>query len=151
MGRRRLLIDSNVLIAAATDDHIHQEPSLALLNSAPDATFATSIHCLSECYNGITRVHSSGGAALAPEQAMSAIAPYTASIEVLTMMIPEHLRALQCFSDLGGVGPRVYDFLIGYVAEIYRIPIIVTWNTRHFVPLFPSLRILTPAQYLETV
>lgn len=151
MGRRRLLIDSNVLIAAATDDHFHQELSLDLLNSAPDATFATSVHSLSECYNGITRVRASGGAALESEQAIRVVEQYAKSIEIFTLTIAEHMVALQRFADLGGIGPRIYDFLIGYVAEVHRIPIIVTWNTRHFIPLFPSLRILTPAQYLESL
>ncbi len=151
MGRRRGLIDSNVLIATATSDHIHNDPSARLLEAAGEQEFATSIHCLSEFYNGTTRTRFNGGGALTPRQALLALTAMEGAMEVLALSIADQRNALTRFGTLGGIGPRIYDFLIGEVALIHGVDTIITWNTRHFVPLFPSLRILTPAQYLETL
>ena len=71
------------------------------------------------------------------------------ALEVLTLSITGHRTALTRFAALGGIGPRIYDFLIGEVALVHGLNIVITWNVRHFVPLFPSLTIVTPAQYLE--
>lgn len=151
MGQRRGLIDSNVLIAAATQDHIHNDESARLLQGAADGEFATSVHCLSEFYNGTTRPRASGGGSLSPRQALEALAAMEGALEVFALTIAEHRTALSRFASLGGTGPRIYDFLIGEVATINAIGVIVTWNTKHFLPMFPQLRVVTPTVFMESV
>lgn len=151
MARLTGLIDSNVLIAATVKDHIHHADSFGALNQMGELSFVTAAHCLSECYSNLTRSLETGGAALSPREAVEALDRIDLAFDVLSLTVIDQCNAYRSFSDLGGTGPRVYDYLIGYIALVHQIPMIVTWNTRHFVPLFPSLRILTPAQYLETV
>lgn len=54
------------------------------------------------------------------------------------------LGAVRSYADQGGVGPRLYDKLIGETAVLNAIPTIVTWNVRQMRALFPDLAIVTP-------
>lgn len=150
MGRRRGLIDSNVLIAASTLTHEHHDASSTLLIGGDAGDFATSSHCLAEFYNAATRPLAQGGSAMKPERALDALAAHRDNLEVLQLSQPEQWIALEHFARIGGTGARLYDFLIGEIAAIHRIPVIITWNVRHFIPLFPQLRVVTPTEYLET-
>jgi predicted nucleic acid-binding protein len=145
------LIDANVLIAATVWTHVHHSDSISALRHMAELDFATAAHCLSECYSNLTRTIASGGAALAPREAIEALDRIDLAFDVLALTAIDHRNALRSFADLGGAGPRVYDYLIGYVALVHQIPLIVTWNTRHFIPLFPQLRVQTPAEYLESL
>lgn len=149
MGLRRGLIDSNVFVAASDIDHQHHPQSFELLDSAQTRDFATSIHCLSEFYNGATRPASRGGSARPPKDVADAVARYAGEVEVLQLSQTQHIAALMFFARRSGIGPLVYDFLIGQVAVVHSIPLIVTWNVRHFAPLFPTLRVATPEMLLQ--
>jgi len=48
----------------------------------------------------------------------------------------------------GGVGPRLYDRLIGEVALAHGIETIVTWNVGHMRTLFPALVVAAPNEAL---
>ncbi len=150
MGRRRGLIDSNVLVAASILTHQHHEASSTLLVGGDTGDFVTSNHCLSEFYSAATRPLAQSGSAMTPQRALDALAAHRDNLEVLQLSQSEQWVALAHFSRIGGTGARLYDFLIGEIAAIHRIPIIVTWNVRHFIPLFPQLRVVTPSEYLET-
>jgi predicted nucleic acid-binding protein len=147
----RGLIDSNVLIAASDADHEHHADSLSFLRSVIDRRFVTSQRCTSETYSNLTRPRRGGGAGFTPSEAMAAIDRIEGKFDILSLTVANHHAALRAFANNGGTGPRVYDFLIGYAALVNGLPLIVTWNTRHFEPLFPSLRVTTPTQYLETL
>lgn len=149
MGRRRGLIDSNVLIAAASEEHLHHGYSRRYLAGVNADDFVTSIHCLSECYNGLTRRPGQGGLSLTPPQAAAAIRDYARAFDLLQLTVEQQLEAYDRFAELGGVGPRVYDYLIGQVAVVHAIPLIVTWNDKHFAPLFRTIRVATPAELLQ--
>lgn len=62
----------------------------------------------------------------------------------------ETMSAIGEFAKLGGRGARLYDYLIGHIGILERVDALVTWNVGHFAPLFPSLRIATPEQLLES-
>lgn len=132
-------------------DHQHHLPSLEALSAMVGKGYTTAVHCLSECYSNLTRTRTMGGLALTPQEAMVALERFEAALEVLSLSAGEHQTALRSFADAGGRGPRLYDYLIGYAAVVHFVPVIVTWNTRHFLPLFPQLRVLTPAELLETL
>lgn len=149
MGGLRGLIDSNVLIAAVTAKHIHQSFSRELLASIASGQSVTATHCLSEFISNATKPLLRGGAGLTPEQAGASLAAYARRLRPLALTIDQHVAALEEFAERGGAGPRVYDFLIGQVAVVHAIPLIVTWNVKHFAPLFPTLRVATPETLLQ--
>ena len=144
------LIDSNVLIAAADGDHVHHAASLAFVEWAADRRYATASHCLTECYSVLTRGRQSGGSAFTPGEALAALDKMSDAFAILSLTIADHEIALRLFAQLGGTGPRVYDWLIGYVAQVNFIPTLVTRNIRHFSPLFPTLHITLPEEIMES-
>lgn len=149
MGRRRGLIDSNVLVAAAGSRHQHFEASAALIGQAAADSYATARHCLAEFYNVTTGRYIPEADPLPPEGAWESLEAFTDVLEVLELNGSQHLEAIRRFAALGGRGARVYDFLIGQVAVVNAIPLVVTWNVKHFAPLFPQLRVATPAVLLK--
>jgi predicted nucleic acid-binding protein len=140
------LLDSNVIIAALVEDHPHHPASFSLLGTAHEARFAVAAHTHTEAYSHLTR-RSAGGFGQSPREAVNALASIRAKTVLLGLTPPQTLEGIRRFSALGGIGPRLYDALIGEVALLHAIPAIVTWNTRHLAPLFPRLRVVTPATY----
>lgn len=57
------------------------------------------------------------------------------------------LDAIRRYAASGGVGPRLYDLLIGQAAVHHAIPTIVTWNVGHMQSLFPGLKVVDPASF----
>jgi len=53
--------------------------------------------------------------------------------------------AIGLFDGMGGIGPRLYNCLIGRAAVVQGLRTIVTWNVRDMHCLFPGLRVATPA------
>lgn len=149
MGRRRGLIDSNVLVASAGLGHQHHRASARLINDSQPLSFATARHCLTEFYNGATRGSVAGSEPLTPSAALGALGALEATLEVLDISADQHGEAIRRFAELGGRGARVYDYLIGHAALVHTIPLIVTWNVKHFTLLFPTLRVATPAMVLK--
>lgn len=149
MGSWRGLIDANVLVAAAVAAHQHHKSSASLISGVPARSYATPRHCLAEFYSISTRGSVPGGEPLPPSGAVEAIEAYVSHIDTLDISPSDQFRAIRHFAERGGIGARVYDCLIGQVAIVNEIPLIVTWNVRHFEPLFPTLRVATPAAILE--
>ena len=56
-------------------------------------------------------------------------------------------EATSRYAALCGIGPRLYDALIGEAAVLHGVPGIVTWNIGHMRGLFPDLDVLTPAAF----
>lgn len=123
--------------------------SATLIDRAKPETYATSRHCLTEFYNASTRRFAVDAEPLTPDAARGAIDVYVDILEVLETSAHQQIEAIRRFAELGGVGARVYDYLIGQVAVVHTIPLIVTWNVKHFTLLFPMLRIATPQTILE--
>jgi hypothetical protein len=55
------------------------------------------------------------------------------------------------YAGEGGVGPRLYDRLIGEAALAAGLPRIVTWNIGHMRGLFPGLQVLTPPEVVRVM
>jgi predicted nucleic acid-binding protein len=56
--------------------------------------------------------------------------------------------AVRRYAGDGGVGPRLYDRLIGEAAVAHGLARIITWNVTHMRRLFPGLTVVTPAELL---
>lgn len=144
----KVLLDSNVVIAAVVREHVHNVASKRLLD-VEQWHFLLPAHALAEVYNQLTR----------PARVFVEVAP-VAVARLLRQLLNEYpcraltveetMAAISSFAALGGRGARLYDYLIGYVGQVENVDAIATWNVRHFTPLFPSLRVVTPDQLLES-
>ena len=136
-----ILIDSNVCIAAVIETHVHHEASFGLLQSFRRGTAIIAAHSLAECYSTLTR----GGAPYrwTGARADAAIEVVLGELAVVALTAAQTRDAIRRFSAIG-TGPQIYDYLIGATGEAHGARTIVTWNTRHFAPLFPHLAIVTP-------
>jgi hypothetical protein len=59
--------------------------------------------------------------------------------------------ATRTFAQDGGIGARLYDRLIGEAAIIHEIPVIITLNIGHMRSLFPTLTVVTPKEFGESL
>lgn len=144
-----ILADSNVLIAALVDRHPHHLPSVEFLGGPDQTDILIATHCLAEALGNLTRPFPGHG--LPPVTVKSQIDSLIQNLHVVQLDALATLDAIRRFALQGGVGPRLYDYLIGATGEAFGADTIVTWNVRHFVPLFPHLRIVTPAEFTAPI
>ena len=140
-----MLLDSSVLVAAAVSSHPFHVDAEATVGTKD--SFIVAAHSLAEFYNTLSKPR---GYAWPPRDAALAVVQAQRRFEVAALDAREFGKGIAAFAAIGGVGARLYDFMIGYHAIVRDIASIVTLNERDFSALFPNLEILTPAQYLDT-
>ena len=140
------LLDSNVLIAILAEAHEHHAPSLALLNGPKPPRFAIAAHSFAEAYNTLTHVGPRAVFAVPPRVAWAALQGLREITTLLGLTPAQTFDAIGFYARADGVGPRLYDRLIGEVAITHGVTMIVTWNTNHMQGLFPGLTVTTPAK-----
>lgn len=141
------LLDSNVLIATLVEAHEHHGPSLNLLVGRGDARFAVAAHSYAEVYSTLTRRGGPAQFQFTPEEAWAALESVRAVTGLVGLTAARTFDAIGGYARSGGVGPRLYDRLIGETAVAQGIPKIVTWNVGHMRGLFPDLTIATPDEW----
>jgi len=144
------LLDSNVVIAMLAEEHQHHAASLALLLAPSPPEYAVAAHSFAEAYTTLTRPGPSGPFRMPPAVAWGALESVRAATSLVGLTPAQIFEAVRTYAGDGGVGPRLYDALIGEAAVIHGIPAIVTWNTRHLAGLFPALHVATPTRFLAT-
>ena len=85
---------------------------------------------------------------LPPDEAWEALESIRAVTALVGLTPPQTFDAIRSYSQDGGIGPRLYDRLIGETALVHGIATIVTWNVGHMTNLFPNLQILTPQSFV---
>jgi len=138
------LLDSNVLVAAVAARHIHHPASAALLLNSPPGSFSVAAHSFAEMF--VTLTKRGGGAPLAwePDEARAAVDEIAARTVLIGLTPGQTLDALRRYAHAGGVGPRLYDRLIGEAALTAGVRRLITWNLVHMRGLFPQLEVVTP-------
>ncbi len=123
--------------------HEHHAASIALLDGPAPARFAVSAHSHAEAYSTLTR---GGERALgfSAGEAWAALASLRAITGLVGLTAAQTFEAIGAYAASGGVGPRLYDALIGGAAVAHGIPGLVTWNVGPMRGLFPDLDVLTP-------
>ena len=58
-------------------------------------------------------------------------------------------ETVRSYAAGGGIGPRLYDRLIGETAVAHGIPAIITWNIGQMRSLFPALDVQTPQDFAK--
>ena len=84
------LLDSNVLIAAAAQEHEHHRSSLALFTDHDPAAFAIAAHSYAEAYNTLTRRGERAPFQRLPHDAWAALESYR-RVTVLVGLTPARI------------------------------------------------------------
>lgn len=138
------LLDSNVLVAAAEAAHVHHAPSAALFASGGPGRFAVAAHTHSEVFSTLTRRGSAGAYQRDPEDVWRVVESFARATVLVGLTPAQTLDAIRAYARSGGIGPRLYDRLIGQSAIHSGIGRIITWNVAHMRGLFPALEVVTP-------
>ncbi len=136
------------MVAILAEAHEHHQDSLALLTGRADVRFAVSAHSYAEAYSTLTRRGERAPFAFTAAEAWAALASLRAATDLLGLTAAQSFEAIGRYAAGGGVGPRLYDALIGGAAVVHAVPCIVTWNVGHMCGLFPTLDVLTPAAFV---
>lgn len=138
-----ILVDTNVVVAALVRQHTHHEASVAWLGATDLDTILVAAHSLAEAFSSITRHAGHAPYRMAGNDAWQALASFETQVKLVTMTSAQQFDAVRRFSSIG-IGPRLYDYLIGRAGELQGATTIITWNVRHFREMFPHLAVRTP-------
>lgn len=142
------LLDSNVIIAILAEAHEHHAVSLALLTTGNPKRYAIAAHSVAEAYATLTRLGDRAPFRFTAAEAGAALESLRAVTALVGLTPSQTFDTVRSYASKGGIGPRLYDALIGQAAIVHGIPAIVTWNTRHMDGLFPELEVATPTLFL---
>ena len=137
------LVDTNVIVAALVGNHPHHAPSALLLNDE-SRTFAVAAHSVAEAYNTLTRRGGGAPYRWSPADAWASLEQVAAATTLVGLTSKQTLDAVRRYAESGGVGPRLYDHLIGEVAVRAGLRRIVTWNATDLRGLLPELEVVAP-------
>lgn len=149
MAAAEALLDSNVIVAALAEDHVHHEASAGLFASNRSRRFAVAAHSYAECFVTLTRRSASSPFHWPPDEAWAALQDIAAGTVLIGLTPAQTVDAVRVFSEDGGIGARVYDRLIGEAAVRHGIDRIITWNVAHMRGLFPDMVVQMPSQMGE--
>ena len=144
----RGLLDSNVLIAAVAEAHVHHKASAALFEGR-GRSFAVSAHSFAEAYAVLTNPAQRSPFRWHAAAAWAALESVAGLTRLVGLTHGQRFEAIRAFAAGGGVGPLLYDRLIGEAAIRNGIDTILTWNVRHMRDLFPSLTVIDPAAFAD--
>lgn len=150
MAGPEALLDSNVIIAMVAEGHEHHGASAALATPESGKRFAVGAHSYAEAYATLTR-RSAGSVFRWPANEAWAALESVAAATVLVGLSPaQTFDAVRGYAETAGIGPRLYDRLIGQVAVQYGINRIITWNVGHMRDLFPDLDVVDPVAAIRS-
>jgi predicted nucleic acid-binding protein len=134
-----------VLAAALERTHEHHAASIGIFDRARDGELAVAAHALAEAFSTLTRPN--GPFRWSPAEAWDGISSIIKVTTLVGLTPASTVDAVRGYAQQGGIGPRLYDRLIGEAAPRNRIGIIVTWNVQHMKSLFPDLQVLAPGDW----
>ena len=149
MTKLLALLDSNVVLASVVETHQHHAPSNALFGDFPAQSFAVAAHSYSEVYANLTRKAPTSPFHWQAEEAIAALESVAARCALVGLTHAQTFDAIREFASEGGIGPRLYDKLIGQSAVLNGLDAIITWNLGHMRSLFPSLDVQDPASFAK--
>lgn len=127
--------------------HEHHHESVVLLSREAPIRFAISAHSYAEAYSTLTRGGAQGLFGFTAGEAWAALASVRAVTALIGLTPAQTFEAAGRYAGSGGIGPRLYDALIGGAATAHGVAGIVTWNVGHMRALFPALDVRTPTAF----
>lgn len=149
MAKPIALLDSNVVIASVAEAHEHHEPSNALFQNYPTHSFAVAAHSYSEAYSILTRQAPNSSLRWSATDAIAALESVAVRCVLVGLTHAQTFDAIRDFAADNGIGPRLYDKLIGETAITNGLATIVTWNISHMQSLFPSIDVFDPLEFAK--
>lgn len=137
--------DTNVLIAAVQDWHLHHEPARSELGKrrANGDRLILVAQSLIECYSVLTRLPPTQR--VRPHIALDLIRTnYVERGEVVGLDAPAYWPAVERAAAAGVSGGRVYDALIAETARAAGAEVLLTFNVRHFAGIAGGMAIVEP-------
>lgn len=142
-----ILIDTNVIVAAVDIDHVHHVPSLELLNSHHSIVVAA--HSYAEAHCTLTRRSVRAPFHWTPEEAWSGLESIAERTRLVGLSPAGSFAAVRDFAASGGIGARVYDYMIARAAQAAGAELLVTWNVGHLCGLIEGLEVRTPEEMAD--
>lgn len=140
----RFFLDTSVLIAAVSVQHVHHGPSLAVYLAANKNQAGCAAHSLAEVYATLTRLP--GKQRMSCEQTLLFLDEIRNRLKTIVLDGEEYYSATADAAAEGIVGGTVYDALIARCALKAGAETIFTWNIDHFRRVGPDVakRVRTP-------
>jgi predicted nucleic acid-binding protein len=143
----KYLFDTNTLIAALVESHIHHDPALTWLQKVhrKEIEGYISIHTIAELYAVISRYPALQP--IAPELVVEQIEDeILGSFEVITLTPDEYHSIIQHLSQRGIIGGTVYDAVIVYAGVKANVDYLLSFNAKHFRRVYPAFahKIIVP-------
>lgn len=145
--RIEALLDTNIVVAAAAKDHSHHSEAIGFFDGSRAGRFAVAAHSFAEAFTTLSRRGASSVYRWPPTSVAKSLHAARAGTVLIGLTPGQTYDAVGAFATAGGIGARVYDFLIGQVAVAHGISAVVTLNIRHMRPLFPELDVRTPEEW----
>jgi predicted nucleic acid-binding protein len=142
------LIDTNVIIAALDEVHLHHADSATLIQEGNGQRLCVAAHSYAEAFSTLTKRSERAPFGWSAAEALKGLESIAAITELVGLTPPQTLEAVRLYGRSEGTGARLFDFLIGRAAVLAGTDTIVTWNARHFRSLFADRRVETPTEYL---
>jgi predicted nucleic acid-binding protein len=137
--RVRFGLDSSCLIALLSDWHAQHRRTLGSYEKflAQGAQPVIPAHAILECFSVLTRLPAPYR--LTPETARVALERTFSQTAIVVGMNPESVWSMiAMLSRLGLGGGRVYDAAISQSVADAGATVLLTWNTKHFLPIAPA-------------
>lgn len=142
-----ILIDTNVVVAAVYDLHVHHSEAIPLFTAADPIPMMLAAHSLAESFVTLTRQGIAKPVGWSGPEARATLAGFREAVTIVAMTPEQTINAIERFADIG-IGARLYDYLIGRTGLLYGAEAIVTFNTGHMRALFPGVAVVTPGEWL---
>jgi len=143
------LVDSNVIIAALAGDHEHHAASADLFGEEHSFVLGVAARSYAEAYSTLTRRGAHTPFHFTAEEAWAALESVRATTQLIGLTPAQAFETVRSYAGAGGIGPRLYDRMIGETAVVHGIPTIITWNMGHMQGLFPTLDVETPHEFAQ--
>jgi predicted nucleic acid-binding protein len=137
--RSRFGLDSSCLIALLADWHVQHRRTLVSYEQwlAKGAQPVIPVHAILECFSVLTRLPAPYRSM--PETAKLALEQTFSRTAIIPGLGPEAAwSAVDMLSRLGLGGGRVYDAAIAQCVAEAGATLLLTWNTKHFLPIAPT-------------
>lgn len=138
-------LDTNILVAASVEDHVHHAPSFSLIKAVKQGALEgyISTHGLAEYYSVITRapfiprVHAAEAGRFLDDN----ILPY---FELVAISAGDYKSVLRSSWNAGLIGGLIFDALHLHCAQKAACDRVYTFNVKDF-------RALAPAGYADKI
>jgi len=106
-------------------------------------------HSYAEAYSTLTRRGTHAPFQFTAEESWAALESVRSITQLIGLTPAQTFDTVRNYAGEGGIGPGLYDKMIGKVAVAHGVPVIVTWNLGHMRGLFSAIDVKTPSEFLH--